>query len=99
MRSIGRLVRSHQSGGVEGTEALTIHERLLDLFLRCHHKRAILHDRLVERLSSDLLTTVSVHGDHLINVNFKHTKTKSVLSSTAETEIPVSLLSADRTSV
>jgi hypothetical protein len=51
-----QLARGHQSDAVVAEQVLTIHERLLDLFFRCHHKRSMLYDRLVERLSGNLST-------------------------------------------
>jgi hypothetical protein len=55
-----QLARSHQSDAVVAKRVLTIHERLLDLFFRCHHKRPMLHDWLVKWLSSDLSTNILV---------------------------------------
>ena len=53
-----QLAQRHQRDAVVATshKILTIHERLLYLFFRCHHKRPILHNSLVKRLSGDLST-------------------------------------------
>ena len=75
---------------------LTVHQRLLNPFPIGHYERAILEDRLVKRLSSDLKKTFQIDK---YQTGVILTSTNSVLSSAAVIFTPVSPSFAENTRV
>jgi hypothetical protein len=94
----GYLYNESITKQVTRRHGLTIDQCLLNLILRGHHERSVLHDLLFEWLSRDLCVVALAH-DILPKMRIIHTRMKSVLPSSAVTETPPSSPPADRTSV